>query len=81
MNRAQRRHLRQRAKDRVERRYKLWKWSAFSNPRTIGIGAKTRKVCSSYCCGTRRKFDGMTLQECRDYQEYLEQLEDLWITR
>ncbi len=80
MNRAERRHLQKRAKQRIERRLNIWLWSAYPTPRTIGIGAKTRKICSHQCCCTRRKYDGMTLQERRDYQDYLEQLEDLWIT-
>lgn len=80
MDRAKRRFYKERWKNRVKRRYELWRWSSVASPRTIGMGAKTRKMCSNYCCGSRRKYDGQTLQERRDYQDYLTQLADLWIT-
>lgn len=80
MNRAERRHLQKRAKQRVKRRLRDIRWFVWYDdlPRVLGKGAKTRKVCSGYCCGARRRWDGMTLQERRGYQDYLEQLEDIW---
>lgn len=83
MNRAQRRFLRERMKKRVKRRLDELGWyqSTWLDDdwfaRAIGRGAKTRKICSGYCCGTRRKYDGMSLQERRKYRDYKDQLEDL----
>lgn len=80
MNKAQRRFYAKRWKDRVKRRVLQWKWIEADSPklsRIVGIGAKTRKMCSYYCCGSRRKYDGKTLQERRGDLNYVEQLEDL----
>ena len=83
MNRALRRFYAKRWKNRVKRRVLRWRWLNEGDealPRIVGIGAKARKMCSNYCCGSRRKYEGKTLKERRDYQDYLSQLEDLWIT-
>ena len=80
MNRALRRFYAGRWKTRAKRRVLRWSWITADGERfhrLIGIGAKSRKPCSNYCCGNRRKFEGRSLQERKNYDNYLSQLEEL----
>ena len=70
MDRALRRHYAERMKHRVRWLYPTWNMygQRFPNtdPRIVGINARTRKPCSNYCCGNPRKhFGELTKQERR----------------
>jgi hypothetical protein len=52
----------------------FWGWNV--TPRNVGINAKARKMCSWYCCGSRRKYEGISLQEQKHLDSFKAQLED-----
>lgn len=75
MNRAKRRFYVERSKIRIRRRMINWRWEA--TDRHIGIAAKTRKRCSSYCCGSKRLYEGISFQEKKYFDSYKSQLDEL----
>ncbi|MCK5017920.1 MAG: hypothetical protein KAS32_12745 [Candidatus Peribacteraceae bacterium] len=42
-----------------------WSDDEKETKKALGIRAKTQKLCSGYCCGNRRKYDGISLNEKR----------------
>lgn len=74
MNRALRRFYAERWKNRTRKRMEFWGWG--STPRAVGINAKARKMCSWYCCGSRRRYDGLSLQEQKQLASFEAQLEE-----
>ncbi|MCK5616713.1 hypothetical protein KAR91_83400 [Candidatus Pacearchaeota archaeon] len=61
MNRALRRHHKQRIKNKVKYYYG---GVHINNPKYIGMASVTRHACSRYCCGNPRKhFNEVTRQE------------------
>lgn len=52
-----RRHLAERAKRRVRWHYRYWKHQGpQTDPRLLGIHARTRTPCSCWMCGNPRKY-------------------------
>ena len=50
-----------------------WQWfvkkgKAQALTREIGILRKTRKLCSCWMCGRRRRYEGITIQERRQIE-------------
>ena len=74
MERAKRRFYAERWKRRVHKRLQCWAWNI--TPRNIGITAKSRKQCSSRCCGSLRKYEGISVTEKRQFDDFYDQLED-----
>ena len=70
--RALRRHHIARIKARVRRLFPGWE----KTPRDIGVLAHTRVLCSGLCCGNRRKYEGLTIQELK-YREGREQWDSI----
>lgn len=60
--RALRRHHLQRMKAKARRVYH------FHHPVKAAKYANHLKTCSRYCCGNRRKYEGASLQERREFQ-------------
>jgi len=78
MNRTKdfRRH--QERKHKREAIERLKEWSIFDetwqDPRNIGVMATTPQRCSCIGCGGQRKWEGMTLDEKRNYLNLLDEL-------
>jgi hypothetical protein len=68
MNRSLRRHH----KERLKNKRKFY-WLGHEYPMTekqLSMVSTTAQVCSSYCCGNRRKWNGeLTVQERKHLQE------------
>lgn len=68
MTRAERRYLRERAKQRADRNSVFASWLRAAPDdagRIRGIFAKTRKLCDRACCSTTRRHHGPSVQERR----------------
>jgi hypothetical protein len=55
--------------ERKHRKKVSWWYSARN-----GVFRKTRVLCSCIMCGNKRKWNGLTLQEIRQYLKYREGL-------
>lgn len=84
MDKALRRFHAQRWKNKMKH-YWVFKWelekdkNAVLDPRHVGITAKSRARCSSYCCGNPRKFwkdERLTIQEKKHRDIFKAQLEE-----
>jgi hypothetical protein len=81
MNRALRRFHLERWKKRVKG-YWRFKYHSPTEPpyiptsEEVGVVANTKTFCSRYCCGNRRKYEGRSLQELKQFDSFKSQLDN-----